>query len=381
MKLLILFFVLLAPLSSYSADLGVFPLYFDFTKADAPDEDFKITVKSNKATKVKASLYKASQAIDGKLNFEKVEPAVASQIIKLKKDKHTFYRKSNWVLEGKVLYPKKINKTDAYAVMIEEVIDKDKKGISVTVRYAVVLKIQSSNQRAYETGNLEIGSFFSNNNKIYFKSEFKNLSVKDYKVESVLTVRNSQGKLVEKTKLNSQSAWQRRADASLVFPGAKIEVFAPLKKIVQPGEYSIQVVSKINNKRQIIKSKKIKIGPEVIPKSKIKLAEMARVELTPGKLEVDLLDNRYSLFRFKIDNPKGEDVVVKMPEAFSDSQKGEYKFMPSELTIPAGRSRTAIFKVKKTTEKPWVLSHLKATIEQKSKNTKLALPVYLVEKK
>ena len=360
---------------AFGANLSVQPLYFDFKAGKAPSEDFTIIVKSDKPANVRASLYQAEQKITGKLDFKQVGKEKASELIKLKRDAHRFTRPGTWRVEGTINYPTRVNKTFAYALMIEEELPMDKKGVNISVRYAVVLKVQTSKNRVYERGTLSAGELFSADNKLFYKSLFENDSVKDYRVQSYLTIRNKDGALVERADLKTLSAWQKQASSSIVMPGAEVELVGQLKKPLPKGEYTAQVIAKMNGKRQLISKNDISIKEELHQE---RVDEKAKaLLLTPGKINVEYKENRPALFRFKVDNPTDEVVTVELPKAVMDAKHGSYKFMPQKLSIQPGKSKTAIFKAVKKSGDEWNVGTMlaPATTASGSKLEPLKLPI------
>ena len=100
-----------------AADLGVQPLYFEFEKRGASKEKFEVTISAYNPTKVRFSVFKATQDITGKLNF--IE-AAEQDVVELKENSLTFLREGTKTIEGIIKYPKRVNKTIVYALMVEE---------------------------------------------------------------------------------------------------------------------------------------------------------------------------------------------------------------------------------------------------------------------
>jgi hypothetical protein len=216
--------------------------------------------------------------------------------------------------------------------------------------------------------------------KILLKSKFANQSVKDYRVETFATIRTQTNKLVQKVRLNSLSAWQKKSTTSLIFPENEVNLVGELDKVTAPGTYNVVIASKINGKRQVTARGEIKVTPDMI-KTTAATTTPKEIFLTPVNLTVLYTKGRPAMFRFQIDNPTNSEVTVTLPDAQKDEQYGDFKFFPSKFKIRPNSAKMAIFKA--TAKKDgWSLPTLSAAITDDSGNAirSLALPFKLEKK-
>ncbi len=361
----------------HAANIGVYPLYIELNGDGKVEESFEINISSDRSAKIKLSVLRASQNKEGKLDFFPMDEKTMNSILKMKSKTHTFVRAGVWKARGTIVFPKSGNQTEAFTLMVEEVKPSSEKGVSVRVRYAVVLKTTNSSKRVFENGkvnNIKIG--FNNQNPVLI-SEFQNLSLKDFKVSSYAIIRDEKNNFIGKLPLKTKSAWQKQSDTSMIFPKAKVELVGEFEKLNLNGNYEVQVVAKINNKRQIIKKQKIKIN--TLLNKNLNVAKKI-ITSFPLKKEVFFKEGRGGQYRFVVKNPTDEDIVIVLPQD-KVTPFGDYKFMPRKLVIRKGGEKTAIFKTQKNRKKIWDLSKLKADIQNNLGKSLKKLPLNIIVKR
>jgi len=138
----------------------------------------------------------------------------------------------------------------------------DAKGVVLNVRYAIILNLKVTDKRRFTRikGDFNQIEVFELNGQQVLQGQFNSLAAKDYFLESVAYLRNSDKKLVAKINLKSQSAWQRNDPKSRIFPGAKVNVNAPFKQILSAGIYDVVVKNRFGDRLQKTFKTEIKTG-------------------------------------------------------------------------------------------------------------------------
>jgi hypothetical protein len=299
MKNLIMLFILLLSTSNiFAEDVSVTPLYFEFSKNKKLSEPFAINVEASGPMKLKVSIFEANQDVSGKLNF--IE-SPDNKIIKLDQSEYIYRRKGIKKVTGKVIFPARINVTKIYAVMVEEDKNDAQSGIGIMVRYAVVMKITSSNKRIFERGTIEKGVFKVLKDKYVIEVPFINETVKDFKVISRLQVRDENNKLIKNTPLKSLSSWQKKVDESIIFPGAKVNLVGDLSSISKAGKYKATVFAKINGKRTLSKKINFELTAEDVKKLKREEVSLAP-KILPKSVDMKIKHGKVEKFRMLVEN-------------------------------------------------------------------------------
>jgi hypothetical protein len=375
MKRLLLLTLLFSLQISLAADLSVQPLYLEFKNMGKEEENFEIKVSSTAAAIVNVTLYEAKQDLSGKLSFIESNN---KEIIELKKNRYSFKRKGVEAITGKIIYPKKLNKTIVYALMIEEEKNEAIKGIGINVRYAVVFKINTNKRRIYEKGTFSKLNIKKAGQRIVIQGLFENTTVKDYKVISTAYVRDNRNKLIERIPLKTASSWKKDVDESIVFPNSKVHLVGPLSKISKAGTYRITVINKINNKRQIIKKETIKISKDILKQVAKNDVKAGEIVVRPGPIEITLKNKRQAHYRIEITNPSNENIEVVLPMlSINGSKEKSYTFFPSTLRIMPGKKKYAVLKLNNSVDKKWQIKNVELQVRNESKKiiNNFSLPV------
>jgi len=186
LNLMILILFMIASSIVKASGLSVQPLFLEFTKGKKTrSEPFEFTVQSEKNMKVKIDLYKAFQEKSGKLNFVQ-DTNESKDVIVLKKNK--FETKSNIPLkiEGKINYPKNADKTFLYALMVEEDKSSVGSGVSINIRYAIILKINSNIKKSQTLSKIHALSMEKRGDKVIVFANVQNTGKNDFYVEMVI---------------------------------------------------------------------------------------------------------------------------------------------------------------------------------------------------
>jgi calcineurin-like phosphoesterase family protein len=359
-KLLTIFITSFFISNIFGADLSVTPLYFEMQKKKKSSEKFEITIGSSAAATVKVTPFVAKQGLSGGLEFAKSKDA---PIIKLEKNEIIFNRKGTKLLKGQINYPKNVNQTLVYALMIEEKKKPKSKGVSINVRYAIVFKVGTSNKRVFEKGSIKDVKLIKYQNKLLLQGTFTNETLKDFQVETIAYVRSSNNKLLSKIELKTASSWKKKSLSSIVFPKTSVYMVGELTGVKNEGNYNITIISRINGKRQFVSKSKMKILHSDLPKA---IKKVERITFFPNDIKIKMKPKRKSYFRLKVSNEYTEKKKIKLvgeTGTIDSNHKVSIKFFPEVVDLKAGQSKTVLITIENSANKLWQPDNVKMIVD------------------
>lgn len=367
-----------------AANLSVQPLYLEFTPSkQLKSKNFEISVSSEQAVKIKTSLFQAQQDITGKLSFtELLGEKDQDAIVTLKKNSYQIKRDSNAKIRGTIKFPRRTNKTLLYAVMIEEDKGKSRGGVSINVRYAVILKVQTSHRKTRIKSKLSFIGLQKTDQGMLIKALIKNESQRDFRINAMAKIRNSERRLIETIELRSGSAWQRQDKNSIIFPEGVVELVGKLNKISSPGEYNVALYGRIDNRKPVSARGIIEIKAEEMERlNSEKASDSPNYVVSPTPFNIKYKEKGESYYRFQISNNTDKKVTVDMPMMNKEHlKKYEFSFLPVKMSLRAGSKRTVLFKVRNKIGPELKINGLKALITsaEGTQVQDIALPVSFI---
>jgi len=243
--------------SAHGGEFAISPLVINIEGKKNTKIPFEFTVKAKKTGDVTIKVFDLNQIETGHMGFiegDENSKESKSSWVTLEKTKFSIKQNDFSVAKGHVVIPRKAKGQHLAAVMVEEVQSKEvKNGIAVNVRYAVILKIDTTSGkkiRSRTKTKFENLSFRKVEGGWEFEGEFKNLSKTEGRLFTELQLRNSNKKLIGRVTLKTLSAWQRNEAESMVYPGSKVKIFGKLPKDVIEGNYQVRIKNKFNNRNQ-----------------------------------------------------------------------------------------------------------------------------------
>jgi hypothetical protein len=342
---------------SVAADFAVSPMMIDLEGVARSEHEFSFTVFGKADGNVKLELFDMSQLETGYMGFTQASlddgDSMASWI-ELDETRFRIREGEETKIRGSVTVPPRAAGTYLVGVMVEEDIpEEEQSGIAIRVRYAVVLnmRVEGSVNRRIKTSFEEL-AVVEQEDGIYLQGVFENASAIDNWLESQVQIRGEDNRLIERVTLKTQSAWQRGDDGSRVFPGAKVTVFGKLENAIAGGDYQMLVRNRFAEKTQPVYRDTIRIEPsaELLAEAKQPEAQVepdAAIELSPGRLDVEIKPNGTSLSPFMLTNNTSESIEVELPQLGEDlSEYGvsEYQFYPAKVLIPPGQKKQIVLK-------------------------------------
>ncbi|GAA4651041.1 hypothetical protein GCM10023116_33240 [Kistimonas scapharcae] len=256
-KLYTLLITLLFSLSVMASGIAVSPLIIELKSESSDTVPFEFTISGKeKAKKVRLSVYDMKQQNTGHMGFiETLNDNNQSKAawVRLEKDEYTIKKDASIQVPGKIKIPPRSPGNHLVAVMVEELKENaSQQGISINVRYAVILNItvEDNKRRPRVKTDFQQLELVKLNDRLMLMGDFANLSQHEGFLQSEVQIRDQDRKLVERVRLMTESAWQRQDPASRVFPGSNVKVFGFISRELDEGDYEFKVRNRFSDKTQ-----------------------------------------------------------------------------------------------------------------------------------
>ena len=312
-KIFIFLFAFLFPSLSHAiGTVGVKPMTIDLELYPNKKGEFQIDVYSTSPKEdasVHLSLFDAMQKEDGSMDFVDVgkNPYSCTPWIRLEKTDFTVPAGETVTVKGEIFVPRANSGSRIATIMVEPGYEKKKTGITVRVRYAVVLKLKIKGRAVLERAGLErLGIKRLADGTPAIEAVVLNKSEIDFTAKGRTLIQDSSGKIITSINLTTESLERKKKDREKekkekkfkdkykvkededqrLYPGSKVAFFGRIDKLVTPGEYTAILNIKYG-KRSITAKEKIKITEEDIASLAAKKpAEGASFEIRPASLEI-----------------------------------------------------------------------------------------------
>lgn len=308
----ILLFFLLFPSSSLAVGtVGVKPMTIDLELQPNKKGEFQIEVysTSKEDTPVHLSLFDAMQKEDGSMDFVDVgkNPYSCTPWIKLERTDFTVPAGETVTVRGEIFVPRANSGSRIATIMVEPDYEKKEKGITVRVRYAVVLKLKIKGRAVLEKAELEKLSLKKlPDGTPAIEAVVLNKSEIDFTARGRAIIQDDSGKIITSINLTTESLERKKKDREKekkekkfkdkdkvkehedqrLYPGSKVAFFGKIEKLVTPGEYTVILAMKYG-KRSLTAKEKIKLTSEDIASLAAKKpVEGASFEIKPANLEI-----------------------------------------------------------------------------------------------
>lgn len=252
---------------SHAGEFAVSPLVINIEGDKNKRIPFEFTIKAKKAGDVVLKVFDLQQIETGHMGFiegDKTNKESKINWIKLNDEDFSIKQNDFVIARGDIKIPATAKGQHLAAIMVEEKPDPAKaQGVTVSVRYAVVLKIDAQSgkvQRVRTKTIFENLSFKKIEQGWEFEGFFENQSDMEGNLTAELQLRGSDKKLVGKLNLKTLSAWQRSEEGSMVYPGSKVKIYGVLPEDIADGVYQVRVKNKFNDRTQPIFSNEIVIN-------------------------------------------------------------------------------------------------------------------------
>ena len=253
-----------------AGEFAVSPMVINIEGSRNKNIPFEFTIKAQKRGRVALNIYDLNQIETGHMGFvagSKSNKDSKANWIKIKDREFSLKAGEFVVAKGVIKIPQKANGQHLAAIMVEEKQAKEgKDGITVNVRYAVILKIdakKNKSKRIRTKTTFDNLSFSKVEGGWEFSGYFNNLSKTEGKLNAELQLRNKKKKLIGKLDLKTLSAWQRSEDGSMVYPGSRVKIFGTLPENITTGAYQVRIKNKFNERNQPIFRRTVVLKEEI----------------------------------------------------------------------------------------------------------------------
>ena len=338
--------------TAWAADIRVSPMLIELEQKPNTKVEFSFNVQSDQRTTAKLQIFDIAQQETGYMGF--MEPVsdrnnISGLRVELDKTRISLSKNKTVTVKGRISIPRKAMGTKLAAIIVEEdQPDTGNNGISVRIRYAVVVKIHITGRAVRERGTFGNVIPAKVDGHLLLSGILTNTSGVDYRVESIAQIRGLDNRLIEKIELKSEAAWQRQEDKTRIFPGARVRLLGQIRKITAPGTYKLRIIHRLGKRGQIVSSQEIIIETDHLSMAQEEnSADQPAVVVNPNPIPVKLRKDRSAFSIFTLTNNDGEPVTVRFDsgqETEHDLRDRNFEFVPDVLVIAAGRKKRVILK-------------------------------------
>jgi len=347
---IMLFAFVLIIFSSSAEAMGVRPLIIDLEMVPGESRDFEITLTPSEDDEVvNLTYYQPVQMNTGGLSYQEADSESFPVIewIQLEQNRVELPDDENRQVKGTVTVPFGADTSHTVIIMVEPEVEEASQGVTFKVRYAIRLNIniQSPGMRPRgelnsfefltETGeNPVINTVFHNNSKMY------------YEASAEATIRNEQGRLVERVVLKTPVAWQSGRDTTTIYPGSEVLYTGTVTEPLYPGKYQLRLFYRYADSMQIIERKEIKVESTIGSEQ-----ELRPIRLNPESINLNLRPGGTNSQVIEIENNSDEktNLIVSGRDIVSDYPHSIYKNLEVQLRgqqdieiLPNGRKRVVL---------------------------------------
>jgi hypothetical protein len=309
-SIIILFVFLFPSLSHAVGTVGVKPMTIDLELSPGRTGEFQIEVFSTSPredTPVRLSLFDAVQKEDGSMDFVDVgkNPFSASEWIRLEKTDFTVPAGETVTVRGEIFAPRGVSGMRIATIMVEPGYEKRAVGVTVRVRYAVVLRLKIKGRTVIESAKLErFGIKKLADGTPAIEAVIFNNSETDFRARGRALIQDPAGRIITSIDLTTESLERRKKDrererrekrlrdevkeeeGQRLYPGSKVAFFGRLDRPMPPGDYTV-ILNMRYGKRSLTTRKNITLTPEDIASLAAKKpAEDASFDIRPKSLEI-----------------------------------------------------------------------------------------------
>ncbi|MEC8428664.1 MAG: hypothetical protein VXZ35_09570, partial [Pseudomonadota bacterium] len=323
-----------------AAEFAISPMMIELDSSPGVKENFEFQIHGKKAGTARIFLSDLHQQASGHMAFSDVSDSEAaasteiSQWIRLDQQRASVKTGETITIQGELDIPRRSSGSHVVAIMVEEDRPKNATGISLNVRYAIILSLQIEGRKSRIKTRYEQLSIEQQNGKHYVTAWFSNESNRDSQLESVVFIRNQSSKLLEKVPLKTQSAWQRGDQWSRVFPDSRVKVYGLISKPLSSQNVTLMARNRFAGKMQPSVRSEFAV-PETTIHQDTAAASQHQNDIAVVQMKVRKKGQAFGAL--KIRNPLNTPATLTLPlPATIDGIA--YKFSPQVLELPASGS-------------------------------------------
>jgi hypothetical protein len=243
----------LAGTTAQAAEFAVSPMLIELDAAPDTAVPIRFNVFGKSAGRARIRLAGMQQQATGHMRFLPQTPDVGglASWITLDRDALNLRREETATVEGRIAVPRRTPAgTYLAALLVEEDDDGRKTGIVLNVRYAIIVSVRIAGAQSRIATQFSDLRLEEQGERTFVAASFRNDGTRDDMLDAELQLRDATNRLVHRTPLKSQSAWQRADAGSRVFPGADVVVFGELPATLPAGDYQATVRNRFGGRSQ-----------------------------------------------------------------------------------------------------------------------------------
>ena len=246
--------------------VGVRPLSFDLELVPGEKREFEITLFSSipkEESKVRLSLYDATQKLDGTCRFVKPGANPYSCASWLKFDKTDVIVPGGEEKQVKVTLkvPRGQKGFRFVAVMVEpESGPAPERGVQIRIRYAIMVRLNIKSVRAPEKAGIESLTLSNADGMPLICAGIKNECRTAIETQGSVAIRDADRRLIERVPLYALCKVKERDPLCRIYPGAVVGFTGKPAKPLKPGSYTLWVHIKYGERGYLSKKKDITVN-------------------------------------------------------------------------------------------------------------------------
>ena len=348
--LMIAVLILLFSYSGSVLAVGLRPLVIDMDLEPGTVEDFAIILSPEETkTVINVSLYQPVQLLDGGLFFEEGDPLQNPAIgwVELDKEKLFLIPGEEEKITGRVRVPFDARGSYMVTIMVEPE-RQQSSDIALHFRFAVRLRIRVERPGLRPAAEVKEFTLAAGEEKEpILQALVKNVSAVDYLTAAEATVRDGQGRLVERVELRPERLWAYPQQEILMYPFSELLYIGRVQKYLPPGEYQLRLFFRYATGRQSIVTKTVQIGADDFNFSE---AQLAVLQVSPDELSFTGRPGTVSSRALAFENTSGEACILCLTPvnleygyAYSIFEHTEFAIRgDNQFLLEPGRKKTAI---------------------------------------
>ena len=302
--------VFLLSFSGVALAVGLRPLVIEMDLEPGTVKDFVILLSSEETrTIINVNLYQPVQLLDGGLIFEEGDPLQNPAIgwVELDKKQILLIPGEEGKITGRVRVPFDARGSYMATIMVEPE-RRQTSQIALHFRFAVRLRIRVERPGLRPAAEVEKFVLAAGEEKEpVLQALVRNTSALDYPTAAEATIRDGQGRLVERVELRPERLWAHPKQEILMYPFSKLLYIGKVKKYLPPGEYQLRLFFRYAAGKQVIVTETVQIGAEdfSFPET-----EFAALQVSPEELSFAGRPGTVSSRALTFTNNSGEECIL-----------------------------------------------------------------------
>ncbi|MFP4015665.1 MAG: hypothetical protein ACLFUI_01415 [Halanaerobiales bacterium] len=316
-RIIILVIVSVLVFSSQIGAIGVRPLIIDLDAVPGETKVFEITLTPSEEDEVvNINYYQPIQMETGGLSYQEADSESFPVLnwIELEQNRVELPADENRKVRGTVTVPFGANSSHTVILMVEPEVEEAEQGVTFKVRYAIRLNINIQSPGMRPRGEINTFEFDTESGEQpVINTIFHNTSKMHYETSAEATVRNEQGRLVQRVELKTPVAWQSGRESTTIYPGAEVLYTGTITEPLYPGNYQIRLFYRYADGMQIIERREITVEGNIGTEDELKPIRLSpediKVNMRPGSSQSQVIEiENYSEQPISL-NVSGRDIV------------------------------------------------------------------------